>query len=878
MNWLGKLKGNFFSATNENTLALSNIKFDFSLVKVEAPMEFAGLGKALTKRRRAEAEDGLHHKTARKLAALFEQLVPSTPQLIKAYGTRSSEIIKKGNINPVGSPKDGPFEAYVGVDGTAMWAAATSGIPALGVYLLACLLARAWGAKEAISIWVELVECRRKEIQHGLEDHQPVSESSQFSLFQDIQRSELALWDSSARAWLQSADQAKFREETQLMLIVKNVQLPFEGGASTYSRVIDAWKHAMTGLEDLFCGRPQNISSRSILLAFSAWHLYLDLIILGSEVSNVRFGDHCTHPRGIGTIALQPRSEAAAQGTSWSLALSHLRYYGDPITVKSRTDFSRVDINQLHIVALGSLFGHWEISRHDLPTAAQWFVDLWKLLDVGHASDDATHTEGLDWLQCLVQAAKQTTSGRATEKQEALQLLGYGQRRAKGFLGISETYLVPFFGLSYDYVLVSLSQEDDEKRGIVFLRGIAEENGLRPGDAFISCDPKPLEHHPDVFVRQYSTAVPHSCATRKRDNHGNSLREDVHVEWRYIVSAIPPKDSRAIRVWVQEWEGRSKYGERRFEIHDLIHQTGFRGLLWRNAPELFKEANGSRCGMHSDVSCRGRPVTLSDDRPSDYYFQESVKVGQLRLFVKSAIEFHRPQQVWPIASSSENLRKAQIKPKILVAYLRYLIYSGIEERANLCPKPGPERSQPVQQSTGRVRETYRDPAANVDASFDPVQYYTTQHQEMLDPAYLSSCKKPDYVGELAKYFGSSKQRTDSLRALALATQVYRQLEGASISLKVVNSPLGESAWFDSNAREMYLSLESVVEGPFPVITPFQVPRPQAFSCIAHLESGNLQLPPDDFNETLAIASGNSIFVIGEVVSDPLDSTDGVHMK
>ena len=82
-------------------------------------------------------------------------------------GLDPREIIQTPGVNPKGSPKHGAFETYAGADGTAMWAAATSGVPALGLHLFACLLARAWDAKEAILIWVELVKKRREEIEEG---------------------------------------------------------------------------------------------------------------------------------------------------------------------------------------------------------------------------------------------------------------------------------------------------------------------------------------------------------------------------------------------------------------------------------------------------------------------------------------------------------------------------------------------------------------------------------------------------------------------------------------------------------------------------------------------------------------------------------------
>jgi hypothetical protein len=158
MSTLGRLTNSIFSATNENTLALANLNFDFTLFKFEAPKEFREIGTSLSLRRRDDAEQGKIHKTARKLGALFEALVPSTPNLLKAYGTRSSEIASDPDANPKGSQDHGPFADFVGIDGSSLWAAATSGTfsagahAALSMHLLACILARAWEADKAISI------------------------------------------------------------------------------------------------------------------------------------------------------------------------------------------------------------------------------------------------------------------------------------------------------------------------------------------------------------------------------------------------------------------------------------------------------------------------------------------------------------------------------------------------------------------------------------------------------------------------------------------------------------------------------------------------------------------------------------------------------
>ena len=141
---LGKVVAAAFHGSQENTLALASINFDFSLLKFEAPKEYTGLGAALTEKRRVEAEDGSIHVTARKLGALFESDLPEVPRLFKAYGMRVTEIVSIEKVNPKGNETDGPFADYIGADGTSIWAAATSGSAALAVHLLACLLVRIW--------------------------------------------------------------------------------------------------------------------------------------------------------------------------------------------------------------------------------------------------------------------------------------------------------------------------------------------------------------------------------------------------------------------------------------------------------------------------------------------------------------------------------------------------------------------------------------------------------------------------------------------------------------------------------------------------------------------------------------------------------------
>jgi hypothetical protein len=130
---LGKLQAAFAAFNNELTVAAANINFDFTLVKIAAPKEYQPLGDFLPSNRKENAEVGSMHVTARKLGALFEELCPSTPMLVKAYGTRVSEIARSTKDLSTKQYANAVFAAQSGIEGTSIWAAATSSTAAIQI-------------------------------------------------------------------------------------------------------------------------------------------------------------------------------------------------------------------------------------------------------------------------------------------------------------------------------------------------------------------------------------------------------------------------------------------------------------------------------------------------------------------------------------------------------------------------------------------------------------------------------------------------------------------------------------------------------------------------------------------------------------------------
>ena len=122
----------------------------------------------------------------------------------------------------------------------------------------------------------------------------------------------------------------------------------------------------------------------------------------------------------------------------------------------------------------------------------------------------------------------------------------------------------------------------------------------------------------------------------------------------------------------------------------------------------------------------------------------------------------------------------------------------------------------------------------------------------------------DGTKELAEMWPLSNAHLRALKALAIATGIYTQLEGATIPLKVVETPLNIAPWHQKHSTGD-LSLR-------------HFGRSDTLACIAHFESGSLLLEPDEVGEAFAIASGNSIFVIKALMSDPFENVAAYSVK
>ena len=581
----GKLSNSIISATNENSLSLVNVKADFSLIRCDPAREYVPVSLALTNTRRREAESGSMHATACRLGFLFNEMLPDTPTIIKAYGSRTSEILSRPDISPEGTENDGPFREFIGADCTSIWAAATSGPASISVLLLACMLARAWDAKPAISIWVELVEERRRQIRAQIQDNKIIHPHSVAASRETIGRAELAEWDASARAWLRRADLFMAVNNTQLRLVMNNLAIPFSSVGSTFEKVTLTWIRAMEVGEKLLGNLPQQASDRGVLLALSSWHLYPDLVVFQDKAKKIPFKDKLFPNAGVLSLGLEYKgpSDHVAQ---WSLALSHLRYYGDPVRVQSRNDLSRVGINQLWLVALGAVFRKWGVSYANFDVAVDWFRDLHNVLSNQHI--DQGDTPQLSWVVRLCAAAS------AVGRDGDASLIKYGWRRGRKILGGDDkTMHSAFFGLCNPHVMAALPMAAEADCGIVYLRGIASQLGLQVHQAVILYTNR---QDNDTTYTEWTTIFP--IATCLGQWAGDASPEasggDVrYARWVSLHSAGQHIAESTIL------EQRCSEIERAGEVcHRIIHEkckptpwgkAGY-GYRWERPPRVFAEA------------------------------------------------------------------------------------------------------------------------------------------------------------------------------------------------------------------------------------------------------------------------------------------------
>ncbi|KAK7981734.1 hypothetical protein PG988_003972 [Apiospora saccharicola] len=797
---------------------LININLDFSVYRCTPSPDFLPIGPTLTVRRREEAESGQVHKTVCTLGFLFRDILPDAAAVFGAYGQRASEIMTQPGINPQGAASDGPFQSYIGADGTSIWAAATSSDASIAVHLLACVLARAFHAKDATSIWVELISERKKEID-AIEEHKLFSPYTYAASKQSISRDEIATFDASARAWLRRADIATNWEKHQFLLVVKNIKLPYYLGP-TYSNVISTWIQSLKVMNNLLKNLPQEAADRSVLLAISSWHMYPDLLVFQDQTRNIPSKDRLFPPSAVLSLGLEYNSGPQHEPMRWSLALSHLRYYGT-VRVESCEDKPRITIDQLWFVALACLFRSWKINVSQFRATIEWLKELGDLL----SSRPDGHVPEVGPIRSFCQAGKNFASLDKSDQDMGMSWVKFGWRRGEQFLGQGHTYPCPYFGLRDLRVLRALDQENDIDKGITYQRNLLSEHQSHGRQVIVS------------YTAEFGSGIVYfECAT---------TRTSALHRWIYLMTP----DFEMTTQYIEELEKRRqhirKLGEQCDIIYDRLSMPRVYGniLSWRNPPsetsrdkseELhFKEVTTGNVSRESD----GFAIWIQDDGNSRWI--DEIDVLSLALEESHEVDFE----------ILKNPKHAQG----VMALLRSLI--------ELSPMTSLTAEQPEQTASPR-------PAASQQTSkrrkFGGV-HYEHSHGLVLN---LTARTSAPYI-LMAENKRLSLGWTRSVLALDIATALYSGLPGALISSQVVEMELHKASWLPigllATNRQAYI--HDIIQTPADEWLK-QVGRTNTFGCIAMFETGRFNINLQHLEEVVALCNEDSIFVAGILLSDP----------
>lgn len=101
----------------------------------------------------------------------------------------------------------------------------------------------------------------------------------------------------------------------------------------------------------------------------------------------------------------------------------------------------------------------------------------------------------------------------------------------------------------------------------------------------------------------------------------------------------------------------------------------------------------------------------------------------------------------------------------------------------------------------------------------------------------------------------------SLLALGIIEKVYSAFGDATITPSIVKAPLHSAKWLGIGDTHTYKELNNHPN--------LEMQREEAFSCISYLETG-LDLAPEVFKKVVAVSVGDSIFVAGGLLCDPVD--------
>lgn len=369
------------------------------------------------------------------------------------------------------------------------------------------------------------------------------------------------------------------------------------------------------------------------------------------------------------------------------------------------------------------------------------------------------------------------------------------------------------------------------------------------------------------------------------------MTEAIHARWLYhevyheVEQCLQGSNLFVDKLLKERLQYIAARGERGMRIRDAPYGIPRKkDWAWENPPLLYNCHKQHQFGhtpsfdpyccpslCFSDVVCRCFHCDTTEQSEEPIMFSPVWTIGNYSIFVNDSekvpslgaiddgIELRGKFYLHPTISA-KMICRSSIKADTVSEYLLRMMNPAKRQSLSPPSRVMYEDNQGGQQSSDDEEEKHKEWYGWRDTFRSDQQAdhnFTKLHSaDIFDTARIS------YTEELADKWPMRKTQLRALKGLAIATHVYLQLDGATISLKVVETPLNKAPWITEHDTSHSTCRT----------------RSNTLACIAHFESGTLLLEPYDLRQTLAIASGNSIFVIGALISDPFENLTADSVK
>ena len=694
------------------------------------------------------------------------------------------------------------------------------------------------------------------------------------------------------------------------MQTVRKVGNGLPTGCDVYMVVKSAWHKSMELVERLLEGVPQNLRGSEPLLGLASWHLYPDMTVLGAVPSDIRQEDDLFIPGGILTLGMTPRDSLLVDGISWSLPLSHLRFYGKPV-ISTRSlglDSERIRFDEMQYFILGAVTGNWFAKTGGIAKVVDFLESLFQIL---HNSIETTD-EIPDWLHMLCKASQNFAGRRGEAKEDAERLFKLGHRRGARFLSSTMLQIPEAFGLSdFTTYITSLVEPEERIERVRDMLPKSTSNVELLQDGFISYHPgfqqlqrsipstadRENEHnhssHPDAsasadlessMTEEFATIQPISVSDEGAKQHqrrvpSNHLDETdlIRDPW-YVPGMVSPQTASVKRCSDLETEMNEVCRLYHHPLHskppenpDSIakSQSTAAGNRIRRLLPPFTESpiqilNTSSPAWSTVVGeIRVPPLHTSRHRPSKAPAKSPFMLSPFHTLRRRSpnAPTNTPVMSYNTVEIPEtNSRLHPVPPVPFCMSLRDAADRDTEVPENMgCPSKYYYCQQSVARQSTREYKLFFGTPGNFGVWF-PIEsacgdLKVDANQLLRDLRRTNTLSVAKALSEhLDKLWRSDLQEhLASLKAFVFASTVFSGFPDASIALSIIKNPLSEPRW--SQQRDLSFCLG------------------RSFSCLAMFETGVLDIDPIELNNIMAMSAANSLFMAEFLFSDPSEVPD-----